>query len=123
VRGLEPKSYGERLRELGLFRLEERLGRPHCFLQLSENWLGQGAGQHLLLSNSSKMRGDSLQLHWRRFKMDIRENIFSERVVMQGHRLPRDVAGSPSLEVFKVHVVLSGMVCSSQSRGLMFGLE
>ena len=38
VKGLEHKSYEDRLRELGLFRLEEKeaKGRPYCFLQLPE---------------------------------------------------------------------------------------
>jgi len=33
VRGLEHKSDGEQLRELGLFRLEEAQGRPYCSLR------------------------------------------------------------------------------------------
>ena len=36
--------------------------------------------------------------------MELRKNLFSEREVMQWHRLPRDVLESPCLEVFKDRV-------------------
>ena len=61
---------------------------------------------------SDRIKGSGLKLCQGWFRMDISTNFFTKRVVKHWTMLPRDVVGSPSLEVFKrcVHVALRDMV-------------
>lgn len=51
-----------------------------------------------------KMKGNGLKSHQGRFRLDIRRNLFTERVLLNWNRVPWEVVQSPSLKVFKRHV-------------------
>ncbi|TRZ18657.1 hypothetical protein HGM15179_008455 [Zosterops borbonicus] len=105
-KGLEQKSYKEQLRELWVFSLREK--RLRLDLIALYNYLKGSCGQvgiHLFFHvTTNNTRGNGPKLHQGRFRLDIGNAFFTERVVKHWNRSLREVVEPASLEEFKRYV-------------------
>lgn len=91
VRRLENKMYGNWLRELRLFSLEERRLGGDCisfYNYLKESCSEEGVSLFSWVTSESNW-GYSLNFCQGRFRLDIKKYSFEERIIKHCHRLPR----------------------------------
>jgi len=99
VQGLEGMSCEEWLRTLGLSILEQRRlrGDLTALCSVLRRGCGDGGAELSSLVPSHRMLGNGSKLDQGRFRLDIREHFFTERVVKHWNRLAREVVNAPSL--------------------------
>jgi len=106
IQGLEHLSFEERLRELGLFRLEERRlwGDLLAAFQCLKGAYRKDVENIFNRACCDRTRSNGFKLREGRFRLDIRKKFFTIRVMKFRNTLPREVVEAPSLETFKARL-------------------
>ncbi|KFQ68488.1 hypothetical protein N335_02906, partial [Phaethon lepturus] len=106
IRGMEPLSCEDRLRELGLFSLEKRRlrGALIAAFQYLKGADKKNGDRPFSRACCDRTRGNGFNLKEGRFRLDLRKTFFTVRVVNYWHRLPSEVVDAPSLATFQVRL-------------------
>ena len=102
IQRIDHLSYGNRLRELGLFSLEKgRLSeRPDSGLSVKGSYKKEEDTFFSKLCYD-RTRGNGLKLKQGRFRLDMRKKIFTLSAMNPWNKLLREMVDASSLETFK----------------------
>ncbi|KAK4832645.1 hypothetical protein QYF61_024673 [Mycteria americana] len=103
IRGLEHLSSEESLREFSVEKRRLWGGLTVAFQYLQGAYKEDGE-RHFTKACTDRTRANGFKLKGCRFRLDIRKNFFTMRVVRLWNRLPREVVDGPSLEAFKIRL-------------------
>ena len=103
VPGLRRLEYDARLKELGLWTLEERRNRADLIetFKILNGLSGIVANTLFEISVDSRTRGHSLKLSKNRCNSDLRKYFFSERVINRWNKLKQQSVAAKTINIFK----------------------
>ena len=97
-------TYGQRVQKLGLTTLETRRGRDDLIetfrIMSGKEKLSSEQFFHLS-STGYQSRGHSLKIAKQRTRLDLRQQFFSQRVVIEWNSLPQHAVEASTVNMFK----------------------
>ena len=108
VHGIADMKYNDRLKRLGLVRLENRRLRSdliETYKILNGNY---SINRELIFDiDDMGLRGHDSKLFKRRFRLDVRKFVFSNRVINSWNSLPTQCANCNTADTFKKYVSIA----------------